>query len=821
MSGLGQRRAFALHADALDVSTLAPSALYHLGWSQVSPAYAPEVVPYAGDSALTGAGGLSWYNAAQCAMPGQHVAYLVTVPAGVTALAVEIDEVQRHPSVGATAALYLEFWTSDGLTRLHRTTVSVGATAANVTTGDVALTAGTEYQVRIASVGSFLLGRVRVRPTAGTDAFWLAPFSRLDPLGALHENGEGFGYYAGQPRYPRQSGFSEIRFDTDASSARVETFTSSVLYLDGTGAPALSRFAVGVAGATGEAWATYAPVSEECSFSTVALGGPNRVTVRAGEAVATGYAASLGPRITAIRAVYFAAGARVNVLRPPPVTIGVVADSKASGAGASSPAFTSIAAFFRARGLGYRLLGWGGGTAAQFAATNALREGSAFALRNCDAVAIQVGRNDLVGNTSTAQSTISGYLSALADVIHARGSSHVILPGVSHEQATNEALDFGSGGATWDDFRDLVRAIAPATGADAQARSPWCFAPDSAALCTVAQSALGIRTADGTHPDTVLQWMVARQYASTVNGGDPVSAYGVMGCAPAAWVSAEAANTPGAMSSLAGTGASPPSLTLTGAPNAALNLLVRVEYAGALGIGQLKWSINGGSKWYHALTAATITLGGTGLTLNCPADNYQSDNAWSSTCTVATAADLSGNGATVTQAVTGSRPPLLLNAINGRAGWNYDGTTVQYLARSGLSLAAYSVFMVAKSTDTGSLRSIIGAPAGGTFVNVYYSATNIYANAAAAQITTTCDMTAPHVIGVVANGASSVLYVDGIATTGTLGAHTASAMAIGYDNGTGNKHKGSISEVIMIDGAVSADEARVITGYLRARYATP
>ena len=77
-------------------------------------------------------------------------------------------------------------------------------------------------------------------------------------------------------------------------------------------------------------------------------------------------------------------------------------------------------------------------------------------------------------------------------------------------------------------------------------------------------------------------------------------------------------------------GSSPPVVWLQGHPTmGALQIVLQITTAGAVGTAAFKWSQDGGVTWTTGVsTAATVTLGATGLAANFPVGAYGVDNAW-------------------------------------------------------------------------------------------------------------------------------------------------------------------------------------------------
>lgn len=74
------------------------------------------------------------------------------------------------------------------------------------------------------------------------------------------------------------------------------------------------------------------------------------------------------------------------------------------------------------------------------------------------------------------------------------------------------------------------------------------------------------------------------------------------------------------------------------------------------------------------------------------------------------------------------------------------------------------------------------------------------------------------IILAVANGASSVLTVDGATATGNANTGASTGLTLGATRVLGSFYKGDIAEVIQVDGMLSADQRDGLAEYLRERW---
>lgn len=81
------------------------------------------------------------------------------------------------------------------------------------------------------------------------------------------------------------------------------------------------------------------------------------------------------------------------------------------------------------------------------------------------------------------------------------------------------------------------------------------------------------------------------------------------------------------------TGTTPPTVTVSGNPNDSYTLLIEILVGGTLGVATFQWSINSGATWISGTTAASVTLGNTGITASFAAGTYNADNAYQAVAT--------------------------------------------------------------------------------------------------------------------------------------------------------------------------------------------
>ena len=823
--------------------TLVPTDLWDLGWTSAQPRLAVPAMP------LQGADGTwSWLNFAGVAPVGGCLAASFATPPGVTGVSIEVDGLMQAPSVGATGPLGWEVRGFDGNV-VASGSWSVGTAPVNVSAA-VTVAASTGYEVRLLlnpSPGttpcSCMVQRARVRPAVAADARWLAGVVRVDPLNLLHNNSQAPGYQPTQPAppFPYQDGFCELRFETTAPWIVVALFGNSASYL-GAGGPSSAAVIVGgrAAGQASTVTLVAPAAQDQLSYAFVQLSpapsssAPVAVRVRGGEAVLNSVNSAAGGtyyRQTAVAAIYLPASAYLALEVPEPPLVAVGGDSKLTGAGAASPAELSQPTLLRLYGYETLQRGAGGDVLYLHAQTDALLEAEAAACRQADVVALGWARNDLYGSTTLAQSTVSTELLNLAYRHNLRGRSRVWLTGIGTE--ANESVPFGSGGGTWDGFRGTVQAAPTLTGPSGFPNASWLQLVDMGGVATQSMMASTFWSPDGVHGAGTLQAVQVELMRQTITGG-VTSGFSPLSLAPTLWAPMDSGVTlAGAPGPVTGTGTSVPTLTLSGAANRALAVMIRCSTAGpSLGAWALQYSLDGTLWSAPVASAASVRLGGTGLTALIGAGAATADALWTAVTAVAQVGDLSGAGRNLAQAVGADQPAFSQVALNGRPGLVFPAGNASLtvgLQVTVPAVAAWSIGCVATLTTPGTQRAYFGGGAWTGCPLLFSSATD---TVQALDQTGTNHLDATGVLQDVAHGylltcdgaGTGYLYVDGLLVSSGPFGMTLGAIVVGGSALPSGYHvyscDGSYAD-FYLGGYLGADGARCLAALWRRAWGTP
>ncbi|WP_437623404.1 SGNH/GDSL hydrolase family protein [Sorangium sp. So ce1151] len=797
--------------EVASVNSLVDGRLDLEHWRLAAPMLAPAVRSIFANAGATGERRFVVVNVDGYCPAGGYLERPFTVPAEVTAVRVELDDVVLPDGVSSSPAFEIQVYDTTGITLLHSTSVTPSGTTTDIATAEIAVTPGAEYRVRLAcnitGQAKWVCGRrLRVRPTATSRGLW-RNFVRIDAAQTLNDNLET-GY--ANPRYPLQSPYSHMDLLFSGDELAVEVLDNVGDYISDRGRP--SVFVNG--NPLDPPLDTNIGGIAHCLVKMPAGStGMQAVSIYAGPQAVSGLPAPVSePRGSFICAVYVPRYSRVEVLperqSATGETIVLYGDSKLAGFYSLSPGRDSLAQ--QLRRAGHRVICQTIGGDALYSTTGATLSAAActqlarkLVKKNPTQVILGIGRNDIKANLFSAADLLT-QLGYLADEIHkADGDVQVKFMSFSHETAGTEETAL-----------DTVRAGMKTLAA---ARTPWCSFLDAAALWSVAEA--NSYTTDQVHPNDEGQ----RRKAQLILGaGSPWSMMQLTNLF--AWWEPGPGMTGGPMSAVtASTSPVPPTVTLSGTAVMAGHLRIEVKTAGTLGNSRFRWTFyNGGRSWVQqdVPTAATVELKPLGITVNFAAGSYPNNAVYTADVHVGQVPDLSGNG----RHLVGNNnqfPPFLLNGIGGKPCLNFVPT--DYMRLTGFNLVApYAIFVVAKYDTQASVRALLGKTAAGTGM-LFYSATatTMAVNDGTVQRSVTVTATDPHCYGIIVNGASSQIRIDGVSTTVSLSNNPLTGLGVGADGIDGFGLAGQVGMVVVVAGLPSEDECDAIEARARLRWLTP
>ena len=796
-----------------DKNSFVNGNLDHVSWV-ISVPNPPATRFFDGDSTATGLRSLVSVNSDSYAVPGAYLERPFTVPAGVTGIQIQLDEVQI-PS-GSTNAFALQLYDTSGITQISSTNFTPTTTPTNVATATITVVPGTEYKVRVSvnnsGQSSFLCGKLRVIPvTTSSAGIFGQPFKRLELYGCIQNTNEVTWY---NPRFCPQNEFAFVEFETNSNFV-IEYYNSDGQYIGLTRAaitPQIDNFPLD------PPIVPTLPGNVEFSTVTVPLiswQGPRNIKVPAGPAVNNLFTNLVEDSGTYICAIYVPSNAYLQVVTNPPDLVVFYGDSKEAGFYSDSPGRDSMAFNLRHNNWSVNSVAKGGGAIFADCPVLSVAGCTSFAMKlarkNPSRLFIEIGRNDFTGGTNAAN--IVTQIGNLCDAIHATlPATNVILT-----TWTSETTENSVGGVAWDTERANIVALV-------SSRTPWCSYLDEARYWTPAEASS--YTADTVHPNSLGHERKSRgRINSVLLEGANQYPWSPLELTPTVWLESLSPMTGGGAGTVTASGTSPPTVTVTGTAAVACALRVEVTTGGAIGSALFRWSVDSGRSWVaqNVVTAATVTLNPLGCVLNFASGSYSNDNVYTCSFKVAQWNDLSGNGNHFVQA-TGANQPL----FNPIAYGNLPGVTfgaASKMTLSGLTFTnPYTLSVVCISNALTLLSAPISVASGyGPLLYVsQVSPPHIALNDSIDQLNASCDTSLLHTITAVSNLASSSVRVDGVASTGTLSAGTSNTtLTLGEDVPNVTFWNGSIMAFILVPRAMSSSECLNLEARWRKMFGTP
>jgi lysophospholipase L1-like esterase len=796
-----------------DANSLVPGRVDAPEWRVSSPGKAPACRRIA-DVATDATRSLVWVNCdAQLAVPGAYLERLFTPPTGVTAISLEVDDLKLPPGVGSSPNVTLELRDATGTQLYASQAITPTATAMQYATASVAVTPGIEYRARlvVGQTGQVAIGRLRVKPTTSSVAFWTSGFYRI-PVSpdTLHSNNEaGFS----NPRFWQHSEMAHVELVTNTTSIYVEYYNNVGLYVT-----PVPREAAAIS-VDDKHFAVVSPSVDKIDYQLTTLPSPRqvrRVRVSAGPQASAQFTGT-PPRGTYLCGIYVPSASTICATVPPPPreTVVLYGDSKMAGFYSSAPARDSLAPQLRAVGIRTIMEAYGGRTlVTDVSGTLSVAACDPFArklARNAPShVVVAIGRNDFFNATYT-QANWQTQLGNLCDALNsvAPQAKQLLLKFSSESSEPNNG-----GGDTMDGWRGVMDTVA--------STRRYAKVLDGKGLWTIAQA--GSFTSDTVHPNDAGYELIGRLIANEVSGGaepypwTPLRLGGLK-----VWLRADLAPVAAGMTSVVSSGTSPPVVTLSGTATLPMSLVIAVTTSGALGTSKFKYSVDGGLSWVatEIATAASVLLGNTGITASFASGTYANDNIYTANTRIATWTDQGTLGNSPTQATGGSQPEYQhFSAANLRRGlkWGNAGG----MTKTGFTLAQpFTVFCVAKCANQSTLHGLFGGSTSNNPV-LYTNTSTTVALTAGAQFTATLDATKMRTYALTFNGASSEIRIDGgaVVATGNAGSQGFVDLVVGRDPVNVLNWDDVIAEFFVIDHAASTAEKTAVESYLRAMYGT-
>lgn len=793
-----------------DDDSLIPGRLDGAAWRMLNAAMAPTTRSHAAVGA-SGVRELVAVNDGLCPHGGALERY-VTIPTGVSSVRFVLPEVALQSGISDTEPFVLELRDSSGSSVVGSVTYDPTATATEVTSTAITVTAGVEYLVRVCcndtGQSQFVCGQLRLEPVVVTDSFW-SSFTRIDVNDSTLLDSVESGYYP-TGRYPKASQFAHVDVLTDAKRVVVAWYDNVNDFLGNRAYPGIF-----VDGCPMPVSATdFGKINHE-SFALPSSGrrikclsvwaGPQAVKLLPTPVDAT---ENIGTFPTAI---YVPKSAYVDVLQDTGAgggrRITMFVDSKGSDYYSSNPAIEGIVPNLRRRGLRVTSVGCGGDSLFRHIGATLTSDAclpfARILLRNRpDEVVIQAGRNDFAGALYTAANLIT-QMGNLADAIHAVDPRVL----VTFLTWTREVTETAVGGTSWDTERTAILGI-PAT------RSGWCRALDMAEDWTSTDVAT-YTSADTVHVSDAGQLKVSNHIAS---GNHQFSLYQLSSLF--GWWEFDGRLPGGAPGSVTPSGSTPPAVTLTGSSSVAGRLRIEIKVgSGVRENARFRWGLDGYGWAAHNVPCAASVLLPIGITVNFPVGSYANNVVYTAPLEIATCTDRSTGGRHATTLST-QRALWDMVAIGGKPAGLFSTTAPGDAYRvTGINVPHPFTLIAVAQMGTNGTRAIIGRSATGTGLLMHSDAggTNITVNDGTVARTAAATMTNPNLFILRANGASSSMRVNGTQTAMSLTGTALTGFFIGADGVSSSFNFDNwIRRIVICSAAISDGQCRAVESLCRA-----
>lgn len=286
------------------------------------------------------------------------------------------------------------------------------------------------------------------------------------------------------------------------------------------------------------------------------------------------------------------------------------------------------------------------------------------------------------------------------------------------------------------------------------------------------------------------------------------------------WVSAKKGITLG--TTPLATGTSPPAITISGNLTQVVGLRIEITTSGVRGTAIFRWSIDGGNTYTsNVLTAATVLLGVTGITVTFPNSTYTNDNvyvgriaAWSDRAKVAT---------DQTQTTVSNQPTLTWSDLNSQPAVSF--TNPRFLNSSVFSPAPCTIIAIAKCTVSGaggySAIAALGNSVGGAFIFGVANGVTQWGEYSNANVLSGQNIsTYKKITAVIRNYNDIDLRTNGNSVTVSTGVSayvSPSFIGAGVANGTQNL-EGGICELLVFSRVLNTTECIIVENYLGNQY---
>ena len=182
--------------------------------------------------------------------------------------------------------------------------------------------------------------------------------------------------------------------------------------------------------------------------------------------------------------------------------------------------------------------------------------------------------------------------------------------------------------------------------------------------------------------------------------------------------------------------------------------------------------------------------------------------------------DLSGNNNDAIQANVLLKPVYHTNIINSKPAVNFTQASSQYMVSTLAASQPYTLFIVGRTGVGAGNQYLVDGVAVNTGVMSGGAGNNTFTMFSGNVLSASATPTNFNYVCGIYDGVSSILTINGSATTGNVGAANTTGMTIGSNgSASGQFLNGDIAEIIVYNSHLSVSNRQKVENYLKTKYA--
>lgn len=182
--------------------------------------------------------------------------------------------------------------------------------------------------------------------------------------------------------------------------------------------------------------------------------------------------------------------------------------------------------------------------------------------------------------------------------------------------------------------------------------------------------------------------------------------------------------------------------------------------------------------------------------------------------------DLSGNNNDAVQTNVLLKPVYHTNILNSKPVVNFTQASSQYMVSTLASTQPYTLFIVGRTGVGAGNQYLVDGVALNTGVMSGGASNNTFTMFSGNVLSASATPTNFNYVCGIYDGVSSILTINGSATTGNVGAANTTGMTIGSNgSASGQFLNGDIAEIIVYNSHLSVSNRQKVENYLKTKYA--